>query len=62
MANNRRNLKYCSFCGRGEDEVDFLIPSATGLLLCNYCLDAFNEIVEEHLHGHGKKKAAESFV
>ena len=38
----------CSFCGRSEDQVHFLIPSMTGLYLCDQCLDACNELVSMH--------------
>ncbi len=38
----------CSFCGRSESQVTYLIPSPTGLYICNYCLDACNQIVTEH--------------
>ncbi len=38
----------CGFCGRNEDEVEFLIPAPTGAFLCNYCLDACNEVIELH--------------
>ncbi len=62
MANQKQSKNkttaYCSFCGRTESQVQFLIPSATGLLLCNYCLDACNAIVSEHLKAHSKKTDA----
>ena len=38
----------CDFCGRNESQVTFLIPSITGLYICNNCLDACNQIVSEH--------------
>lgn len=38
----------CAFCGRSEEEVEFLIPAPTGIYLCNYCLDACNEVIEMH--------------
>lgn len=38
----------CSFCGRSESQVTYLIPSPTGLYICNNCLDACNQIVNEH--------------
>ncbi len=44
-----RTMKYCSFCGKTEKQVEFLIPSPTGLLLCNYCLEGCNEVVEHYL-------------
>ncbi len=52
MANNEKNggdnYVYCDYCGRREDEVQFLIPSPTGLYICDKCLDGCNHIVEEH--------------
>ena len=40
-------LRHCIFCGRNESQVDFLIPSPTGLYICNNCVDACNEIIDE---------------
>ena len=45
---NENNLKHCSFCMRSETQVDFIIPSPTGACICNFCLEACQEIVEEH--------------
>ncbi len=51
MANQKepkgKLTRYCSFCGRNERQAKFLIPSPTGLLLCNYCLDSCNELIEQ---------------
>ncbi|NLE12699.1 MAG: ATP-dependent Clp protease ATP-binding subunit ClpX [Clostridiales bacterium] len=41
-------LRYCSFCGRDETEVLYLIPSPTGNYICNNCIDACNELISEH--------------
>lgn len=55
MANNNRsgsdgNMKaICSFCGRNEDQVNFMIPSPTGILICDHCIDICNEIIGEQL-------------
>ncbi len=40
----------CSFCGRGEEEVSFLIPSATGLYICDKCVEACNDIIFDHMN------------
>ena len=52
MANNQSNskgLRYCSFCGRTEHAVDFLIPSpAGGAFICDICVDACEELILEH--------------
>jgi len=37
----------CDFCGRSESQVEYMIPSPTGLFICNYCLEACNMIVAE---------------
>ena len=37
--NNGKNLRHCSFCGRNEQQVNFLIPSPTGLYICDFCVD-----------------------
>ncbi len=50
MDNNNTRERRCSFCGRGEREVYFLIPSPTGAYICDNCVDTCNEIIEEHLH------------
>ena len=39
----------CSFCGRGENDVNFLIPSATGLYICDKCVEACNDIIFDHM-------------
>ena len=47
MASNKNGMHYCSFCGRSEKEVDFLIPSpASPVFICDYCLDACNQLVD----------------
>ncbi len=49
MPNTRPPHKVsCSFCGRSEDEVEFLIPSPKGAYLCNFCLETCNEILAMH--------------
>ena len=52
MANNNsnngsKNLRHCSFCGRNEHQVDFLIPSPTGVYICDFCVEACNELISE---------------
>lgn len=39
------NLHYCSFCGRNENQVNFLIPSQTGIYICNFCYDLCTELI-----------------
>ena len=45
--NSSRTLR-CSFCNRSENEVNFLIPSPTGVTICDSCIDICNQIIEEH--------------
>ncbi len=40
-------VRYCSFCGRRENEVNFLIPSPTGVYICDFCVSACNELIME---------------
>ena len=51
MANNRTpgnsSARHCIFCGRNEYQVNFLIPSPTGLYICNNCVETCNEIISE---------------
>ena len=42
-----KGARHCSFCGRNEHQVDFLIPSPTGAYICNYCVEACNELITE---------------
>ncbi|MBQ8551748.1 MAG: ATP-dependent Clp protease ATP-binding subunit ClpX [Clostridia bacterium] len=51
MANNQKSnnqMKHCSFCGRSETQVEFLIPSPTGAMICDNCIDACNQIIYDH--------------
>lgn len=48
MANNQNHEHvHCSFCGRCEDQVEFLIPSpiAKGTFICSDCVDACSELL-----------------
>ena len=50
--NNRGRIRVersCSFCGRGEEQVEFLIPSPTGLYICDKCIEACNDIIFDHM-------------
>ncbi len=51
MPNNQKsndNIKHCSFCMRSEQQVDFLIPSPTGAMICDSCIEACNQIIYDH--------------
>ncbi|MBQ8287903.1 MAG: ATP-dependent Clp protease ATP-binding subunit ClpX [Clostridia bacterium] len=50
MADNRQTndkLRRCSFCGRTERQVDFLIPSPTGACICDECIEICADIIDE---------------
>ena len=52
MANTTQNKgghssRYCSFCGRSENQVNFLIPSANGVYICDFCVEACAELISE---------------
>ena len=53
MADSRKNKNRCSFCGRTEDEVGFLITGMNGYI-CDSCATQAYEITQEAL-GEGKK-------
>ena len=43
------NKTNCSFCGRGEGEVDFLVPSPDGkAFICPMCIELCSQIVDEY--------------
>ena len=51
MANDKKSnnqFKHCSFCGRSETQVAYLIPSPTGAMICDNCVDACNRIISDH--------------
>ena len=41
-----KNKRRCSFCGRTEDEVGFLITGVNGCI-CDSCSEQAHEIVQE---------------
>ena len=46
MADSRKNKNRCSFCGRTEDEVGFLITGMNGYI-CDSCATQAYEITQE---------------
>ena len=52
MAQNNQNNDQprCSFCGRTEEQVLFLIPAPTGAYICDGCIDACNELIYSETH------------
>jgi len=47
MVRMRREERYCSFCRRGQDEVDRLIAGPDGVYICDECVYLCQEILEE---------------
>ena len=52
MSNNTNNKggrssHYCAFCGRNESQANFLIPSPTGIFICDFCVDACADLISE---------------
>lgn len=47
MSINKGEIARCSFCGRSEKDVAFLIPSPTGAFICNECVGVCNSIIGE---------------
>ena len=58
------NLRYCSFCGRNENQVNFLIPSPSGVYICDFCVESCAELIDEtqsQVSGHvGEELSFES--
>ncbi len=48
-SNHNSSLPRCSFCQREEHEVNFLIPSGTGLYICDFCVETCQDIINESL-------------
>ena len=44
---NNTRLRHCSFCGRDERYVDFLIPSPEGHCICDNCIEICSEMIAE---------------
>lgn len=43
----KKPISRCSFCGRGDDEVEQLIAGPAGVFICNDCTDLCATIVDE---------------
>ena len=44
---NGNNLRHCSFCGRNEHQVSFLIPSQSGAYICDLCVEQCSDLIQE---------------
>ena len=49
MANTpNKSIHYCSFCGRSEKAVQFLIPAPTGAaFICDVCIEDCNDLIQD---------------
>ena len=55
----KTSTKSCSFCGRPESQVDFLILGLdNNARICNECVDQAADIVKENLLALATKKAS----
>ncbi len=45
---NSSSRRRCAFCGRTEEQAEFLIPSRTGIYICNFCIEDCQDIIDEH--------------
>ena len=44
---NDNHLRHCSFCGRNEHQVTFLIPSQSGAYICDLCVEQCSDLIEQ---------------
>ena len=45
---NETRINRCAFCGRDETQVDFLIPSPSGVCICDFCVDICAQLIDEN--------------
>ena len=57
MGKKEKEVLHCSFCGRGADEVELLMPGLNGCI-CNDCAAQAFEISKEYFNQHGAKADA----
>lgn len=46
--NNKSHIHRCSFCGRTEEQVTYLIPSQSGVYICDNCVFACTQLIEDY--------------
>ncbi|MBO5648498.1 MAG: ATP-dependent Clp protease ATP-binding subunit ClpX [Clostridia bacterium] len=54
-----RTLRRCSFCGRTEQQIEFLIPGPNGVCICDVCIAACNQIIDEHFGPEEEETSAD---
>ena len=57
--NNRSHTHRCSFCARTENEVMYLIPSQTGAYICDNCVFACTQLIEDYEDSVNEEKEAD---
>ena len=59
--NNRSHTPRCSFCGRTEEQVMFLIPSPakTNAYICDNCVFACSQLIEDYEDSVNEEKEAD---
>jgi ATP-dependent Clp protease ATP-binding subunit ClpX len=53
MAKTTKNT-HCSFCGRGQQDVENFIEGANGVLICNICVQNASELLGTKKHNLGQ--------
>ena len=56
---DNRNTPFCAFCGRNEHQVLFLIPSITGVYICDECVHECADLIDEHMPKEIDQKSSE---
>ncbi len=51
------DVRRCAFCGRTEHQVLCLIPSPTGIYICDNCVDACEELLNDHVSSDEEMEA-----
>ena len=59
--NDTSFINVCSFCGRTEDQVDLLIPSPTGICICDSCVYICSQLIDEHFEEESSAKEGSEF-
>ena len=57
--NNNEETKRCAFCGRDDRRANFLIPSPSGVCICDKCVGACQEIIDEVEEAQNAKEGME---
>ena len=58
MNTNNKNILYCSFCGKSQNEVRKLIAGPS-VFICDECVDLCNDIIREEVQEAASESGAE---